>query len=261
MKLFEVSIRYQGGCDSLSVRPDTPRRRIPRRPAAVQIFSKEKRKERHRSLMDELNRGYFEDFKDFRERQGKVFRAPERLAPATHAPAFPPIQPLASTGSVVPFPLADAAAAAAASLVCVAFRAGAQDMLEAWAAPFSRRFHERSSVALYELALIESPVMALWPFRGMLLRSGASSQARYAMPATYLFNFGGTEELRAALHMSNRLTSYAYLLDGRGRVRWRASGKPDESEMQLLLECTEKLLAEPCGQESPHPSDPGEVRP
>ena len=207
--------------------------------------------------MDELNRGYFDDFKDFRERQGKVFHAPERLAPATHAPAFPPIQPLASTGSAVPFPLAGAAAA---SLVCVAFRAGAQDMLEAWAAPFTRRFHDRPSAALVELALIESPVMALWPFRGMLLRSGASSQAQYAMPATYLFNFGGTEELRAALHMSNRLTSYVYLLDGRGRVRWRASGRPDDKEVQLLLECTEKLLTEPAGQESPHPSsEPGEV--
>ena len=53
---------------------------------------------------------------------------------------------------------ADALQPAPASLVCVAFRAGAQPMLEAWAAPFSQQFQGRSGVALYELAIVEGVV-------------------------------------------------------------------------------------------------------
>lgn len=31
-----------------------------------------------------MQRGYFDDFRDFRDSKGKVFRAPERLVPASH---------------------------------------------------------------------------------------------------------------------------------------------------------------------------------
>lgn len=33
-------------------------------------------------VQEEMQRGYFDDFRDFRDSKGKVFAAPERLVPA-----------------------------------------------------------------------------------------------------------------------------------------------------------------------------------
>ena len=38
--------------------------------------------------------------------------------------------------------------------------------------------------------------------------------------------------------------SYIYLLDSRGRVRWRGSGTPSPKELQQLLKCGEELLGQ-----------------
>lgn len=37
---------------------------------------------------------------------------------------------------------------------------------------------------------------------------------------------------------------YVFLLDARGRLRWRASGSPSEQELQTLSRVTEQLLRE-----------------
>ena len=154
-----------------------------------------------------MQHGYFDDFRDFRDSKGKVFQAPARLIPASAAPLFPSIEAVAADGNPISFP-SMGPNAPATSLVCVAFRAGAQEMLEAWAEPFSREYQGNSSshVGLYELALIESVVMGLWPFRNMLMKNGVASQGKYAMPATYLYYFKDSELLRTSLHMTNRLT-------------------------------------------------------
>lgn len=102
-----------------------------------EIFSKERRAERKAKLKDDMQRGYFDDFRDFRDSQGKVFHSPTRLIPAAAAPLFPQITPLTSDGTPLSFPFTGTGAPAA-SLVCIAFRAGAQEMIEAWAVPFSR---------------------------------------------------------------------------------------------------------------------------
>jgi hypothetical protein len=36
------------------------------------------------NMQEEMQRGYFDDFQAFRDSKGKVFQAPERLAPASH---------------------------------------------------------------------------------------------------------------------------------------------------------------------------------
>jgi ATPase complex subunit ATP10 len=245
MKLFEVGIVMRPILrrSLAATSADQMRSRSP----CSQLFSKEKRAERRKKLHEDLQRGYFDDFKDFRDNQGKAFFAADRLTPPSQSAAFPPLQAALPDGTTTTFPpAADRNSAPAVSLVCVAFRAGAQGMLEAWAAPFSRRFGARpgTGAALVELSLVESRVMALWPFRGVLLRSGERSQASYAMPATYLYHFGDGEALQAALRMNNRLTGYVYLLDGQGRVRWRGSGKPEERELTAMDKCAEELVQE-----------------
>ena len=197
---------------------------------------------------DDMQRGYFDDFREFRDSQGKVFQSPQHLISPSVAPIFPTIHPFAADGSPHQFPPSfaaeDSAPPLAVSLVCVAYRAGAQEMLEAWAAPFSRLYRNTPRAALFEIALVESVVMGLWPFRNMLMKNGASSQGKYSMPATYLYQFKDAEGIGKTLHMTNRLTGYIFLLDGQGRVRWRGSGNPDSKELKLLEKCSEKLLKE-----------------
>lgn len=214
----------------------------------LQIFNKERREERRQKLKDEMQRGYFDDFRDFRDKNGKIFLAPEKLIPADKALHFPPINvTLGTDRSSVQFPLLDQPDETnkkLSSLVCIAYRAGAQDMIESWAIPFSDTFKHTEKVGLYELALIESPIMGLWPFRSILTSSGAKSQAKYGIPAEYLYYFNNdTDVLRKALYMTNRLTGYVYLLDAKGRVRWRGSGYPGSSELKSLIACCHELIA------------------
>ncbi|KAL4423175.1 hypothetical protein ABPG77_000308 [Micractinium sp. CCAP 211/92] len=223
-----------------------------------EIFSKEEREKRKAKLKEEMQRGYFDDFRDFRDSKGKVFAAPQRLVAASNAPTFPRMEVLLPTGSPATFPPAVSASSgssgelqpAAASLVCLAFRAGAQSMLEAWAGSFSSQFQGRNGVALYELAIVEGVVMGWWPFKQLLLRNGAKSAGKYALPCRVLTHFGATDRVRAALHLTNLLTGYVFLLDARGRLRWRASGSPSEQELQTLGRVTEQLLREQ-GEQAP----------
>ena len=43
-------------------------------------------------LQEDLQRGYWDDFKELREGGGKMFAASDRLTPAAAAPAFPSCQ-------------------------------------------------------------------------------------------------------------------------------------------------------------------------
>ncbi|KAI3436178.1 hypothetical protein D9Q98_002233 [Chlorella vulgaris] len=247
-----------------------------------EIFKKEARQKRKAKLKEEMQRGYFDDFREFRDSKGKVFAASGKLLASSHAPTFPHMQVVLSDGSSCTFPPAAAelshragsntqqpmqlgaatqppsdvgtnsAAAAggvlqpsAASLVCLAFRAGAQPMIEAWATAFGHHFQGRGSeVALYEMAIVEGVVMRMWPFKQLLLRGGANSAAKYAFPCRHLHHFGDMQALRSSLHLTNLLTGYVFLIDSRGRLRWRGSGSPTKEELDTLLRCTEQLLQE-----------------
>ena len=172
-----------------------------------------------------MDRGYFDDFRDYRDKQGKMWAAPEKLVPASHAPRFPEIQVVLPDGRTATFAptvaaedgrcSSDSPSSSSSSsnglhkaaLVCVAFRAGAQPMLEEWARPFGERFAGSPDAAIYELSLVEGIVMRLPPFRQLLLREGSKQTDKYAMPVSYLFHFGGTEDLKAALQMTNLLTA------------------------------------------------------
>lgn len=212
-----------------------------------EIFNKEKSAERKSKLKEELQRGYFDDFRDFRDSGGKVFLAPKNLVAGKEAHAFPQMQVFLPDGSEVLYPPSAGACGGetpGVSLVCAAFRAGAQDMLEAWSRPFGEQFQGRSQVHYYELALIESSLMSMFPFRSMMLRSAAAAASASQLPLKprHLFHFGSTDGIRSQLFMANKLTGYIYLLDAQQRIRWRASGNPTEQELQSLSACTQQLL-------------------
>lgn len=41
---------------------------------------------------EDLQRGYFDDFKELKDTGGKLWRSPDRLSPADAAQPFPPIK-------------------------------------------------------------------------------------------------------------------------------------------------------------------------
>ena len=69
-----------------------------------------------------MQRGYFDDFREFRDKQGKVFAA-EAFAPSKAA-FFPKVEGETPDGGAAALPLPQSQANV--TLVAVAFRAGAQ---------------------------------------------------------------------------------------------------------------------------------------
>lgn len=308
----------------------------------LDLFSKENRAKRKKRLQEDLQRGYFDDFKELKDTQGKLWRAPDRLIPAEAARSFPPIKVVRPDKVAIEFPHAPEKAPAA-SLVCVGFKDGSEDMLASWSDPFAEAFQERGDAGLVELSVVESQVMALWPFRNMILAAprraakeaaaaehdplsaasptdravaaaegsgspaGASAAAgggstsaggskssdtagtaagsqssgpagsssggvsnstnggtpsseagaapvdtgsppvlrgrrRGRLHTEYLFFFGDAYDLCHALQITNRLTGYAFLLDRKGRTRFRGCGSAQPGERDTLIAATQQLL-------------------
>lgn len=71
---------------------------------------------------EDLQRGYFDDFREFRDQHGKVFES--RLIPVASAQPFPTLTASLPDESTIRFPVSQGAASV--TLVAIAFRAGAQ---------------------------------------------------------------------------------------------------------------------------------------
>ena len=61
---------------------------------------------------------------------------------------------------------------------------------------------------------------------------------------TYKQKYDISQDFAAPLLLPNVYTGYAYLLDRDNKIRWRGSGQALESEVEVLLQCTEELLKE-----------------
>ncbi|CAI5966677.1 unnamed protein product [Closterium sp. NIES-64] len=246
-------------------------------------------------LKDELNRGYFDDFKELKETAGKLGPLPTASPlPAAGAALFPQITGTTSSRASVELPLDLQGDTCRVVLVCVAFRANAQGMVESWLKPFLQHASSSSSsatpslstptqtsalastapdssqptdippyhfppgsVCAVHISWIESWLLSTRPVRSWLLSSlrgaEAKQQARLAdgvgsegvdRVLTNVYAFGDTWDFRKKLGIINRLTGYAFLVDGKGRVRWRASGIASDDEVTCLLSTTDKLLKE-----------------
>ncbi|EIE20745.1 hypothetical protein COCSUDRAFT_57309 [Coccomyxa subellipsoidea C-169] len=192
-----------------------------------------------------MKRGYFDDFKDLKETQGRMFQASEQLSPAGTSPHLPPMAVVEPGGAEVLFPPSQDSMRV--GLLCIAFRAGAEDKLRSWSEPFREAMQGRSGARWFDMSLVESVVMRIWPFKQMILRSGltkptAPAEACQLQPE-HIFHFGDATEIRRVLGMTNRLTGYAYLIDGKGRVRWRGSGQATAAEAENLVACSKELLS------------------
>eukprot|EP00850_Spirogloea_muscicola_P014294 SM000101S09292 [mRNA] locus=s101:502667:505453:+ [translate_table: standard] len=255
------------------------------------VFSKEaKMKEREklcvdifaspwlRMMQDELNRGYFDDFKELRKTRGKLHTTPTAPVPATTARLFPSLSVFRGDGVPVAIPTSSSSGPAV-TLVCLSFRANSQEMVSSWLVPFAAQTRTPGDAECYEVSVIESPVLSLPFVRPLLLRSmrrpqrrstavsqdqqlpeaaargqeASSSQpvADTTVQPQVVYLFGDTWQLRKDLDIKNRLTGHAFLVDAEHRLRWRATGMATADEVQLLHQCAEEISKEHRSKTSP----------
>lgn len=210
------------------------------------VFNREARAKEKARLQDELNRGYFDDFREMKKTGGKIAPASTSLTPIAGSPRFPLLEVYIPKGPALTLPLEDYNA----TLVCVAFRASAQPMVLSWSSPFAQKFADsksRDSIKVFEVSVIESLVLSVWPIKQLLLRTMRGSQGTHEaheLERTVVYAFGDTYDFRKVLGVPNLLSGYAFLLDRKGRVRWRASGMATEEELESMASCTSRLLQE-----------------
>ncbi|KAK9787120.1 hypothetical protein WJX73_008776 [Symbiochloris irregularis] len=211
-----------------------------------EIFSKEKTEARKAKLREDLQRGYFDDFKELRETEGRVFPPDSHSLLARDAVSLPELPVVLPDGSKTTFP--SQLQGFAGGMLCVAFREGADSMLQPWGEAFAAEFAGSESLRWFQLSLIESAVMRMWPFSSLITKAprkytwSTEDAPPAALQPEYLFHFGEAQELKKALNMKNQLTGYTYLLDAQGRVRWRASGAPQAGELEVLRQVARQLF-------------------
>lgn len=209
------------------------------------VFNKEAREKEKERLRDELNRGYFDDFRDLKKSGGKVALASTNLTPIAGSPRFPLLEiHFPRGGPALTLPIENSNA----TLICLAFRASAQAMVVSWSSPFAESFKGSSpSMNVFEVSVIESSVLSLWPIKRLLLRIVQGSSQREgndALERKVVYAFGDTYEFRKVLGVPNLLSGYVFLVDRKGRVRWRASGMATKEELESMTSCTTRLLQE-----------------
>lgn len=210
------------------------------------VFSKEAREKEKERLKDELNRGYFDDLRDMKKSGGKVAPASTSLIPIAASPKFPLLEVYVPKGPTLALPIENSNA----TLICMAFRASAQPMVVSWSSTFAQKFGGsafRDSMHVFEVSVIESPVLSLWPIKRLLLRimrGSPSTKEANELERKVVYAFGDTYDFRKVLGVPNLLSGYVFLLDRKGRVRWRASGMASKEELESMASCTTRLLQE-----------------
>jgi ATPase complex subunit ATP10 len=225
-----------------------------------EIFSREKRDIGRKRLQEEMKRGHFDDFKQLRDTQGKLFRGSPKLLPGTHPSSssslFSRVDVVdgvtkESISLMEAFSGGERGGKKKAILLAVACRDGAQPMLDAWVRGWTQamtdstylddRGHIYSKMGLLELSVVDSVVMGLAPFRTLLF--GKVRETSRGIDAKTAFMFTHSKGYNQVLEsLENRLIGFVYLLDSNGSIRWRGCGFPDEDELLWLANATRTLL-------------------
>mmetsp|Transcript_14337 Transcript_14337/g.30715 ORF Transcript_14337/g.30715 Transcript_14337/m.30715 type:complete len:252 (-) Transcript_14337:29-784(-) len=213
-----------------------------------QVFSKDAMQQRREQLGDELRRSYVQEIKQLKDTGGKV--APAITLSLAEISNFPRLETMDVDGNANHLP--PNLGETRGSLVTCIFRSNAQPMVDAWISAFAEAFQNKSDVHVYQLSLVESGMMSMPGFRHILLSGGRDLQQKATadggltkgLPLKVHFHFGDTYLVRRALHITNRLTGYVYLVDQFGRVRFAASGMPEQNELREMEACMRTILSE-----------------
>jgi hypothetical protein len=197
----------------------------------LDVFSAARRRQRV-ALHADMQRGYFDDIRG----AGKKQLAQPHLLPAAQAMGLPAV------------PMVDAAGAAARvglpGIACVVFRAGAARSVATWTPAVTQLLHTHERQLQYtQVSVVDTWLYTLPGLKSLLLRSGKEAPLSGGL-GTHAFVFGAqhSDLLRRQVGMPNRMLAHVLLLDGKGRVRWKASGDAAPEEVDALPRLVDGML-------------------
>lgn len=197
--------------------------------------SKMKKEQGRKKLDEELKRSKMQDHYDVAHKYGRVFETQQAMDTATNAISFPSITVELLNGSKID--LRDEVEGNV-TMVCMFGTAAAQTYAEPWITEFEAL---KNGTQLFQVSVNES-------WYSQMLSSIARWNLRRAIPAEQHGRFGcvygSIKPQRDKMGLINPRSNYMLLVDGRGKVRWKTSGRPPEEELGQLYDFTTQLLKE-----------------
>ena len=134
------------------------------------------------------------------------------------------------------------------TLVSVSFNDYGYQMIPSWTAPFRQAFcmdrDWANRTKIFQLIVHEGRILSF--LESMITRSFQRQTPRDNQSSILLYFTKGQDDeylsFRDVLRMHNNKTAYVFLLDGIGRVRFAASGKPSQDEIQILIEHAKTIV-------------------
>mmetsp|Transcript_16584 Transcript_16584/g.38310 ORF Transcript_16584/g.38310 Transcript_16584/m.38310 type:complete len:386 (-) Transcript_16584:275-1432(-) len=217
----------------------------------------------------ELVHGYFWMVTDLKKTNQKPTLSNQKLIPERTAQVFPTLEGLTTLDDLtttVDLPLfflehahdlnattkkkKQRASRGKITLVAITFRDNGFKMIPTWTEPFEEAFASGSNdgnrVQTFTVSITER--WALYPIRNTIKRV-MKNNTPTEKHSTTLAYFGTKDamDFRDVLRMHNIMTSYVFLLDDRGRVRFASSGEASEEEVARLVGFAKDLLRESDG--------------
>lgn len=217
----------------------------------------------------ELAHGYFWMVTDLKATNQKPTLSNQTLIPERSAQMFPILEGLTTLDDLdttVDLPLVflerahdlrhskpkSNAKGGKVTLVTVIFRDNGVKMLPTWTDPFQEAFannnndNDNDQIQTFSVSITER--WALYPIRNTVKRV-MKRNTPASKHSTTLAYFGTKEvmDFRDVLRMHNIMTSYVFLLDDLGRVRFAGSGEASEEEAARLVKFAKELLVESRG--------------
>ncbi|KAI9219231.1 ATP10 protein-domain-containing protein [Blastocladiella britannica] len=219
--------------------PQTPAS-LPRRVYAslYNFFSKERRLERRPSLQKEFHESYWKDLHEINKTKGKLYTASSVLAKPAHATAFPAlmVHPLHRPDDKIN--ILDRLAGNV-SLVTIATSTYGDNHTKSFEMPFRSAFPD---LPVAQISMADTPAKS-WVLR-VNMRYTAAKVPKAVHPWYFVSMFEDVDPPLKHLAITNRYIGWVYLVDAKGRVRWRAHGIAEAAELEALGRCTQELLNE-----------------
>lgn len=128
------------------------------------------------------------------------------------------------------------------SLLTICFSAYAEPQLDSFRKVFLEKYSKEAGLKVVDLRPLMSRMK--WILFARLLRRSASNVIPPEQQGSFIVTYRPMD-LLDLLEVPNYLGAYVYLLDRRGRVRWKASGQASDADLDSLYQTVKSLRHEP----------------
>jgi len=129
------------------------------------------------------------------------------------------------------------------TLVAISCKDFGAKLLPSWTNPFETQLcnNHGKDDGRYEVVRITINEGRIAKLLSPFIVSGTKKNVQEKDHANTLLYYGDAGEMRDILRMHNIYTSYVFLVDGIGRIRWAGSGEGSDDEVQSMIQMAEQL--------------------